>query len=134
MVLRLIPEEELLTEEEIEALREYFAMERQAKERPMTASDELWRLVAEQKEAAVSVEPLLRQTPREKWLELTMHPALRTGGAIQHLDFLAANALTGDPEYALAVAQLAVAVVEAMPEDAYPSAPGLPGFLDCVRA
>ena len=133
MVLRLIPEEELLTEEEIEMLREGFALDAYVKEHPMPVHHGLRRLAAERTKAAANVEPLLRQTPRGKWLELTTHPDLRTEGALGHLHGLAVDARTGDPEYALAVAQLTVAVVEAMPEDAYPGLPGLPGILDYFR-
>jgi hypothetical protein len=81
MVLRLIPDDEILTDEqidqltedEIEMLREGFEIDAYVKAHPMPEHPGLWRIAADERKAAASVEPLLRQTPREKWLELTTH-------------------------------------------------------------
>jgi tetratricopeptide (TPR) repeat protein len=78
------------------------------------------RRIASEREAAVNVEPLLRRTPADQWSQLITHPDLQTAGALERLASIVANAHTRDPKHALAVAQLAVAVAESLPEDAYP--------------
>lgn len=77
------------------------------------------RLEAERASAAARVEPLLRNTPIAEWPALAGHDDLQTAGALERLARMAADAQTRDPKYALAVAELAVAVAESIPDDAY---------------
>jgi len=72
------------------------------------------QLEQERAEAAVLVEPLLRNTPRDDWPVLAELAELRTCGALERLSTILTNALTRDPHYALAVAELAVSVAEAL--------------------
>jgi tetratricopeptide (TPR) repeat protein len=77
------------------------------------------RLRTERAAAAITVEPLLRATPIDEWARLANDSRLQTCGALERLAKIANDALTARPEYAHAVAALAVAVTEAMPPDAY---------------
>jgi tetratricopeptide (TPR) repeat protein len=78
------------------------------------------RLEVEREAAALKVEPLLRGTPLAEWPALAAHPDLRTFGAMERLGAIIADAHTRDPKYALAVAELGVAIAESFPEDIYP--------------
>lgn len=79
------------------------------------------RLEAERAAAAARVESLLRQTPIAEWPALAGHADLQTAGALERLGSMVAHAHTRAPQSALSLAELAVAVAEAIPDDAYPS-------------
>lgn len=71
-----------------------------------------------EREAASNAVPrLLRSLD---WSELSEHPDLRTWGALEYLGKLINDSLSKDPKYALAVAELAVAVAISLPDHAYP--------------
>ena len=78
------------------------------------------RLQLEREEAANVVDRLLRETPRERWGELAQRAELRTCGALERLGNAVARMLERDPRQALAMAELAVAVVDAIPPAMYP--------------
>lgn len=78
------------------------------------------RLQLEREEAANVVDRLLRETPRERWGELAGRAELRTCGALERLGNAVARMLERDPRQALAMAELAVAVVDAIPPAMYP--------------
>lgn len=82
------------------------------------------RLAAERQDAAIAVEMLLRVTPMAGWPALADEGRLQTFGALERLGNIVSDSYTRDPKYAFAVAQLAVAIVEAMPDDAYPAIMG----------
>jgi tetratricopeptide (TPR) repeat protein len=79
------------------------------------------RLVQERRDAPGIVDPLLRNTLRSNWSVLAELPELQTVGALERLGNLFAEWLTRDAVHANAVAELAVSVSEAMPDDAYPA-------------
>lgn len=79
------------------------------------------RLAAERKAAAVNVERLLNKTPREAWPSLAHHPDLSTSGALERLGKIFDDHYGSDPTYSLNIAELAVAVAEALPQDSYPN-------------
>lgn len=78
------------------------------------------RLQVEREEAANVVDRLLRETPRERWEELAERAELRTCGALERIGNSVARTLERDPRHALAMAELAVAVVNAIPPAMYP--------------
>jgi tetratricopeptide (TPR) repeat protein len=78
------------------------------------------RLERERAEGRERVGPLLEATPRERWPELSTHPDLLTSGALERLGSLFAEWFGRDPVHALAIAELAVSVAEALPEASYP--------------
>lgn len=78
------------------------------------------RLERERAEGRERVGPLLEATPRERWPELSTHPDLLTSGALERLGNLFAEWFGKDPAHALAIAELAVSVAEALPETSYP--------------
>jgi len=88
---------------------------------PETRGEEFARIAdllqREREAAAIEVEPLLAATA--DWADLHLHPALDHSGALERLGKLVARTLNSDPQYALRVARLAVAVAEALPDDAY---------------
>lgn len=79
------------------------------------------RLQNERDAAASVVERLLRDTPREEWSALAERADLRTCGVLERLGNFVAETLGRDPRHALAVAELGVAIAEAIPEKSYPS-------------
>lgn len=79
------------------------------------------RLQRERAEAAEVVEKLLRDTPREDWPALAERPELQTCGALERLGNYVAEVLSRQPQYALAVAELAVSIAEAVRRDLYPA-------------
>lgn len=78
------------------------------------------RLERERAEGRERVGPLLEATPREHWPELSTHPDLLTSGGLERLGNLFAEWFGKDPVHALAIAELAVSVAEALPETSYP--------------
>lgn len=77
------------------------------------------REVQSERDAADSSVPrLLQETRRTEWRTLVRHPALRTMGALATLGRICAVQLTGDPQEARAVAELAVAISEGLAEEA----------------
>lgn len=79
------------------------------------------RLQDERAAAANVVERLLLDTPRDEWPALAERAELRTSGALEWLGNFVAQVLGRDPQHALAVAELAVSIAEAIPENAYPA-------------
>lgn len=79
------------------------------------------RLVRERQAAPGIVDPLLRNTAPANWPALAELPELHTAGALERLGNRFAEWLTKDTAHAKAVADLAVSVSEAMPDDAYPA-------------
>ncbi|HEX8155557.1 MAG TPA: hypothetical protein VF698_20660 [Thermoanaerobaculia bacterium] len=67
------------------------------------------------------VERLLRTTPRPEWMSLLADPALRTTGAVDRLNREVMDQLERDPQHALALSELAVAVADALPANDYPA-------------
>jgi len=78
------------------------------------------RLGAERVDSAKTVERLLQPIPRESLWTLTDHPDLQTAGALEKLAGLVTHHLNRDPQYALAIAQLAVSVADGLPDNTYP--------------
>jgi tetratricopeptide (TPR) repeat protein len=78
------------------------------------------RRLQREREASTGVVELLLVTPREQWEGLAGKPEMRTCGALERLGNFVAQALGREPRQALAVAELAVSIAEAMPSDAYP--------------
>jgi tetratricopeptide (TPR) repeat protein len=68
--------------------------------------------------AATTVEPLLRK--HQDWTALAQNRNLHTSGALERLSAIVNDAAAKDPKYALSVAELAVAIAEALPQTAYP--------------
>lgn len=66
------------------------------------------------------VTTLLRDTPRAQWPSLARRPELRTAGALERLGREVDARLDRDPREALAIAELATAIADALPENAYP--------------
>jgi tetratricopeptide (TPR) repeat protein len=79
------------------------------------------RLSRERLEARETVGRLLDTTPRTRWPELSTHPGLLTSGALERLGNLFAEWFGKDPLHALAIAELAASVAEALPETTYPA-------------
>ncbi|MEO8382264.1 MAG: hypothetical protein ABI779_21565 [Acidobacteriota bacterium] len=77
------------------------------------------RLQREREAASLITDQLLR-TPRSRWPELAERTEMHTCGVLEHLGNFVAHALGRDPKQALAVAELAVSIAEAVPTDAYP--------------
>ena len=78
------------------------------------------KLQKEREAAANVVAQLLRETPQERWSELAERADLRTCGALEQLGNMVAQVLEEDPRRALALAQLSVAIAEAIPLSTYP--------------
>ncbi len=73
----------------------------------------------EEREAAVVVDALLAETPRDEWQTLIEREEMRTNGALERLGQLA-DSLEHDAQRALAIAHLSVRVADAIPDDQYP--------------
>lgn len=72
-----------------------------------------------ERETASNVVPRILRNP--DWSGLPEHSDLRTWGALEYLGNVVDTSLTRDPRYALAVAELAVAIADSLPDHAYPS-------------
>ena len=82
---------------------------------------EIGRQLQQERDAAANlIERLLRDTPRERWHELSGRAELQTCGALDKLGKYASQALGRDPRQALDAAQLAVSVAESFPAESYP--------------
>lgn len=79
------------------------------------------KLQQERESSLHVVEQVLRDTPAERWPELAERTELRTWGALEQLANLGARVLESDPRHALAIAELAVAIAEGIPENLYPA-------------
>lgn len=79
------------------------------------------RLQRERAEAPGIVDALLQRDPRAGWPALVERPELQTCGALERLGRLFAEGLSKDAVHAKAIAELAVAVAEALPEGSYPA-------------
>lgn len=77
------------------------------------------KLQTERATAPHIVAEALRNTPRSAWATLVGRADLLTCGAIDHLGTVVTNAMTRDPKYALALAELAVALAGALPDTSY---------------
>ncbi len=78
------------------------------------------RLAREQAEAVSIVARYLNETPRNDILTLASQPELQNIGVLDRLAALVGLQLTREPLYALTLAQLAVALSDQLPVDAYP--------------
>ncbi len=79
------------------------------------------RLKREREAAANVVEKLLKETPREEWPALAERGELQTSGALEKLGNTVTATLGRDPGHALAIAELAVSLAEAISENTYPA-------------
>jgi tetratricopeptide (TPR) repeat protein len=81
---------------------------------------EIARRMREERDTAANVvEVLLRETPRPKWNDLAGREELQTCGALEKLGNRVAQLLKSDPNQALDIARLAVAVTEQLSPNAY---------------
>jgi tetratricopeptide (TPR) repeat protein len=78
------------------------------------------KLARERSEAVSIVARFLRDTPRNDIPTLAAQPQLQNMGVVDRLAAIVALQLTREPQYALTLAQLAVALSDALPVDAYP--------------
>ena len=79
------------------------------------------RRLAQEREAASRVVPkLLRTTSPDDWASLAGHPDLQTAGALERLGNVVSTSHAVDPNYALAVANIAVSIADSLPNNAYP--------------
>jgi tetratricopeptide (TPR) repeat protein len=77
-----------------------------------------------QRERAVSedlVTTALRETPRAAWPSLAQRTDLHTSGALERLGQEVEKRLDVDPREALAIAEIAAAIADALPNDSYPA-------------
>lgn len=79
------------------------------------------RIVVERTNAAEVVAQLLRDTPREEWLSLADRPELRNNGALEQLSREVDKAVRRQPNDALALSALGVAIADSIAEDQYPA-------------
>lgn len=77
------------------------------------------RLQREREASAELVDRALRETPRGEWMSLATRRELQTSGVVERLS-ASADDLERDPRKALAVAELASALADAIDDDAYP--------------
>lgn len=78
------------------------------------------RLQYERHTAAEIVQRLLRQTPRWQWSGLAEREELHTSGALEELGTRIEAQLDREPRVALVLTELATAIADALPPDAYP--------------
>lgn len=78
------------------------------------------RLQKEREESGEVVERILRDTPRAEWPSLAENPALRNSGVLDRLSREVQRRLDRDPQEGLALSNLATAIAETLPADAYP--------------
>lgn len=79
------------------------------------------RLQHERAASADIVSSALRDTPREEWPRLRERRDLHTSGALERLGQEVDQRLDTDPREALAIAELAAAIADAMAPDSYPA-------------
>lgn len=79
------------------------------------------RLQREREESAELVERVLRETPRADWPRLAEDPGMRNSGVLDRLSREVQRCLDRDPQEALAMSNLATAIAETLPLDAYPA-------------
>ena len=79
------------------------------------------RKLQQEREGSDLIQSLLRSTARPEWPSLASHPALRTAGAVELLGREVEARLDRDPREALAIADLAATIADALPADAYPA-------------
>ena len=78
------------------------------------------RLQRERAEAADVVDKVLKETPAEQWPALAERAELRTCGVLEKLGNYVAATVNREPQQALAIAELAVSLAEAITAPAYP--------------
>jgi len=78
------------------------------------------RLQKEREESAEVVDRVLRDTPRSEWPRLAEDASLRNSGVLDRLSREVQRRLDRDPQEALAMSNLATAIAETLPADAYP--------------
>lgn len=78
------------------------------------------RKLQHEREEADAVQTLLRDTPRSSWPSLATRAELANVGAIERLGREVEARLDREPREALAIAELATAVADALPANAYP--------------
>ncbi len=78
------------------------------------------RKLQHEREEADVVQTLLRDTPRTSWPSLATRADLANVGAIERLGREVEARLDREPREALAIAELATAIADALPADAYP--------------
>jgi tetratricopeptide (TPR) repeat protein len=110
---------------EDDVLRGLRVLQQRAQRRRKPTAGQIARFAArarafqDERDAADSSVPrLLQETRRNEWRTLVSHPALRTMGALATLGRIFAARLTGDPQEARAIAELAVAISEGWSETA----------------
>ncbi len=78
------------------------------------------RLLYERETSSDLVARILRDTPRAEWPGLASRPEMQTSGALELLGEQVDTRLDREPAAALAIAELATAIADALPADAYP--------------
>lgn len=78
------------------------------------------RLLYERETSSDLVARTLRDTPRAEWPGLASRPEMQTSGALELLGEQVDTRLDREPAAALAIAELATAIADALPADAYP--------------
>lgn len=79
------------------------------------------RKLQHEREEASAVQTLLRDTPRAAWPSLATRTELANVGAIEGLGREVEARLDREPREALAIAELATAIADALPLNAYPA-------------
>ena len=79
------------------------------------------RLQHERAASADIVSSALRDTPREEWPRLRERRDLHTSGVLERLGKEVEQRRSTDPREALAIAELATSIADAIPEAAYPA-------------
>lgn len=78
------------------------------------------RRLQQEREASVDiVDRLLAETPREEWHTLATRKEMLNNGVLERLGQLA-ESMEGEPQHALAIAELETRIADAIPDDAYP--------------
>jgi tetratricopeptide (TPR) repeat protein len=78
------------------------------------------RKLQQERQSSDIVTTLLRDTPRAQWPFLANRTELRTAGVLERLGREVEARLDREPREALAIAELATAIADALPESAYP--------------
>lgn len=78
------------------------------------------RRLQQERQSSDIVTTLLRDTPRAQWPFLANRTDLRTAGVLERLGREVEARLDREPREALAIAELATAIADALPENAYP--------------
>jgi tetratricopeptide (TPR) repeat protein len=79
------------------------------------------RLQREREESGEIVDRILGTTSRDEWAHLVDEPAMRNSGVLDRLSREVQRRLDRDPQDALALSNLATAIAETLPADAYPA-------------